>query len=108
MLPIYIYLFLAALLVAPLVAQGQEAEPEGGTTQAEPAAPARAARIAMPRGSRPQGDNPRIGTAVPRAIRPDAGRGLSDPPTRAAGTPRPVPAAVPPRAASAQEQPAPE
>jgi hypothetical protein len=105
MLPIY--LFLAALLVAPSVAQGQEAEPERGTTQAEPAAPA-PARIAMPRGSRPQGDNPRIGTAVPRAIRPGIGRGLSEPAPRAAEAPRPAPAETAARTASAQEQSAPE
>ena len=96
MLPIY--LFLAALLAAPSVARGQEAEPEGGTTQVEPAAPP-PARIAMPRGSRPQGDNPRIGTAVPRAIRPGATRGRSDR-AAAAEANRSAPA----RAASAQEQ----
>jgi len=105
MLPIY--LFVAALLVAPSVAQGQEAEADGGTTQAEPAAPA-PARIAMPRGSRPQGDSPRIGRAVPRAARPGAGRVVSEPTARAAEPTPPAPTEVPARAASAQEQPAPE
>ena len=105
MLPIY--LFLAALLMAPSVARGQEAEPEGGTTQAEPAAQAPAARIAMPRGSRPQGDNPRIGTAMPRASQAGCRRGLR---IGSAGNRNasPVRAEVPARAASAQEQPAPE
>ena len=83
MLPIY--LFLAALLVAPSAARGQEAEPESAPTQAEPAAPA-PARIAIPRGSRPQGDNPRIGTAhADAAVRP-AARSVEAPPAHAGGS----------------------
>ena len=65
MLPLY--LFLAAMLAFPSVTRAQE----GDGTQGESATPA-AERHAIPRGSRPQGANPQIGTAMPRAVRPSS------------------------------------
>lgn len=55
-----------ALLAVPCAAPAQEAVPRDGGERADaPAEPA--VRQAVPRGSRPQGDNPRTGTAVPRS-----------------------------------------
>jgi PEGA domain-containing protein len=60
MLPIYLMLML--LMAVPSVTRAQESEQQesaqGGAAPAE--------RVAVPRGSRSQGDNPRLGTAVPR------------------------------------------
>ena len=65
MLPIY--LVLALLLMPPLGARAQEQEtvPQEAVAQPGPA-PDQAERRAVPRGSRPRGDNPQTGTAVPR------------------------------------------
>jgi hypothetical protein len=68
MLPIS--LALIALLVAPAATHGQEAVPRETFEQADPGPDP--VGQAIPRGSRPQGDNPRIGTAVPRSAPPAA------------------------------------
>ncbi|MBI2186292.1 MAG: carboxypeptidase regulatory-like domain-containing protein [Acidobacteria bacterium] len=78
-------LALTALVLTGPAASAQEATSEGPVavevvSQAEPAA--EPARQAVPRGSRPQGDNPQTGTAVPR-------RGRSAPPPSAAPPPPP-------------------
>jgi len=52
---------------APRVQPSRPGEP---STRVEATASADDQRRAVPRGSRPQGDNPRTGTAVPRAARP--------------------------------------
>ncbi|MBI2829113.1 MAG: PEGA domain-containing protein [Acidobacteria bacterium] len=90
MLPLY--LILAAMFAVVPRAHAQEAverpqeveQPQAGAEQ-QPAAEA-PARQAVPRGRRPQGDNPRTGTAVPRARRPapapvDHGRAVDGPRT---------------------------
>lgn len=93
-----VYLFLAALLALPSLARAQDTDSDGGAPRAETPAPA-PERVAVPRGSRPQGDNPRIGTAMPRTV------------TRVAPSREAPPAAVsaqapggPLRSASAQDQ----
>ena len=61
-------------------AQSRRAVPRAGAPRAQASRSADDQRRAVPRGSRPQGDNPRTGTAVPRATRPVPGpdRGRSD------------------------------
>ncbi|MBI3048899.1 MAG: PEGA domain-containing protein [Acidobacteria bacterium] len=64
-----LFLALTALVLAAPVARAQEAAPHEAVAveavhQAEPAP--ESVRQAIPRGSRPQGDNPQTGTAVPR------------------------------------------
>ena len=83
MLPIHVAfaVALAAVLTAPSVTLAQDAEPA-----AEPAV-----RQAVPRGSRPQGDNPRTGTAVPRSGPRAAPAPRPRPDDRAAPPPRPAP-----------------
>lgn len=68
-----LWLALTALLLAAPAADAQEpaaadVRPLDTVAQAEPAP--EPVRQAVPRGSRPQGDNPRTGTAVPRRAPP--------------------------------------
>jgi hypothetical protein len=70
MVPLYIAL--SALLVAAFPARAQDAVPDEAVQAGEPAA--ESGRQAIPRGSRPQGDNPRVGTAVPRGVGRNRGR----------------------------------
>jgi hypothetical protein len=67
MLPILVIAAALLLLNAP-PAGAQEAEPQDTATQPAPAP--QPERRAVPRGSRPQGDNPRTGTAVQRPATP--------------------------------------
>lgn len=60
------FLALSVLLVAAAPARAQDPVPDEAVQPAEPAA-AVPVRQAIPRGSRPQGDNPQVGTAVPRS-----------------------------------------
>lgn len=67
------FLALTALLLAAAAARAQEQAAEAvvladAVQEAEPAP--EPVRQAVPRGSRPQGDNPRTGTAVPRRAAP--------------------------------------
>jgi len=73
-----VFLSLAGILAAAPQAAAQEAF-EAPPEQLAQAAEQRESapdgeRRAVPRGSRPQGDNPQTGTAVPRAERPQASR----------------------------------
>jgi len=68
-----LFLVLTALVLAAAAARAQEPAAEAivladAVQQAEPAP--EPVRQAVPRGSRPQGDNPRTGTAVPRRAAP--------------------------------------
>jgi len=57
-----VYLMLTLLMAVPSVTLAQESEQqESGQGAAAPPQ-----RVAVPRGSRPQSDNPRVGTAMPR------------------------------------------
>lgn len=94
MLPIY--LVLAVLLAAPSWVRGQEAGPDAPAPQAEPPSDA-GVRHAIPRGSRPQTDNPRASTAAPREDRPVL--------RRRSGAPTP---AAEPQSAVTQVEAAPE
>src|SRR5687768_12276751 len=88
------------LAFAPQVSAQEpiEATPELQVQAQPPAAEQRdqsvaAQRRAEPRGSRPQGDNPRVGTAEPRAARPaptarQAGRDRNNGPRRVVVAPR--------------------
>jgi hypothetical protein len=99
-LPIYSIAALA-LLTAPYASLAQEEEAVPRESVQEPVTQPPEPR-AVPRGSRPQGDNPQTGTAVPRSTRPaPAPPQASAPPPapldpgRAAAVPRRGP--VPPR-----------
>ena len=63
-------LILAAMLATVPQAYAREAVEQPQEQIEQPAAAEGLVRQAVPRGSRPQGDNPRTGTAVPRATRP--------------------------------------
>jgi hypothetical protein len=69
---------LAAVLVMAAPASAQDAANE------QPQAVPSEQRRAVPRGSRPQGDNPRTGTAVPRNAPRETPRDAAAPPPRAA------------------------
>ncbi|MBI4887734.1 MAG: PEGA domain-containing protein [Acidobacteria bacterium] len=70
------YWILMMLVAAPAAARAQDAEQRDAAPQAEAPSP-EPERQAIPRGSRPQGENPRTGTAIPRrapspgSVRPD-------------------------------------